>query len=104
MLPGERNETPSMGHVVSGTPGTQDNTVAATVTINPSVLGTIAFTDVSGFFVQDIAVNATAGTFTLTYGGVTTNPLKHTAPAAAAEQSLKTAAGPNLLKASQNVH
>ena len=38
MLPGERNVTPPMGHVISSTPGTLDNTIAATVTIEHSQL------------------------------------------------------------------
>src|SRR5260370_22892993 len=93
MLPAERNETPSTGHVFSGTPGTQANTLAATVTINPSALGTIAFTDVSVFFVQDIPANATAGTVPLTYGGVPTSPLTYNTVAGTVEQATARAAG-----------
>jgi len=60
MLPGERNETPSMGHVISSTPGTLDNTVAATVTIEHSLLSTIGITvdDALHHLVQTISVNA----------------------------------------------
>src|SRR5437879_10556750 len=41
MLPRELNETPAMGSVVSSTQGTSDNTVAATVTINPISVATV---------------------------------------------------------------
>ena len=71
MLPGERNETPSMGNVVSSTPGAPDGSVAATVTIEHSKLGGatgigVAAEDGTGK-VQYISVNATGGTATRIY-------------------------------------
>ena len=69
MLPGERNETPAMGNVISATPGTLDNAVAATITIEHSRLGKIEISAEAGTDnnVQTIAVNAISGTFRLTY-------------------------------------
>ena len=71
MLPGEKNLTPSMGLVITSTPGTLDNTIAATVTIEHSQLATISIEADTGTnnSVQEVAVNATTGTFTLSYNG-----------------------------------
>ncbi|HEX9504623.1 MAG TPA: hypothetical protein VGA62_01335, partial [Acidimicrobiia bacterium] len=90
MLPGERNELPSMGHVVSSTPGTDDNSVAATVTIDPSTIPRIKIDQVKvDHTVQDIEINAIGGTFTLTYDGQTTGSLPFNAPAVDVENQLK---------------
>src|SRR5438132_2807271 len=97
MLPGERNETPSMGNVVSSTPGAPDGSVAATVTIEHSKLGGatgigVAAEDGTGK-VQYISVNATGGTFTLSYGADTTAPLAFDAPRVAVSNALKALPG-----------
>src|SRR5438132_10298822 len=100
MLPGERNETPAMGNVVSSTPGAPDGSVAATVTINPASpppLTPLGHVGVEAELatsnrVQDISVNATGGTFTLSYGtGLlnTTAPLAFDAPSVTVSNALK---------------
>ena len=91
MLPGERNERPNMGNVVSSTPGTLDNSIAATVTIDPSKLKTVdvEFEPGTGQLKQDVAVNATNGTFTLSYGGGTTSALPYNAPAVTVENAIR---------------
>ena len=58
MLPGERNVTPSMGKVVTSTPGTLDGSIAATVTIDHSHSPLIPFIDVS---TESGTTNPTAG-------------------------------------------
>ena len=92
MLPGETNLTPSMGHVISSTPGTLDNSTAATVTIEHSRLATIDIEQEAGTgpAQQDIAVNATSGTFRLSYNGVFTGALAYNAPSVTVENALRT--------------
>jgi len=91
MLPRERNELPAMGHVVSSTPGTPNNTVAATVTVDPSTLAQVGIESMTADnTIQDVIVDAIGGTFTLTYGGMTTLvSLPFNAPAIAVENALK---------------
>ena len=91
MLPGEKNLTPSMGLVITSTPGTLDNTIAATVTIEHSQLATISIeADVgTNNSVQEVAVNATTGTFTLSYNGHTTGALAFDAPSVTVEDALR---------------
>ncbi|HET7129920.1 MAG TPA: hypothetical protein VFJ93_12675, partial [Gaiellaceae bacterium] len=91
MLPGERNETPSMGQVVSSTPGTTNGAVAATVTIEHASLGTIGLSVDAGTSntVQTISVNAISGTFKLTYNGVSTDALAFDAPAVTVQDALR---------------
>src|SRR6185312_4674313 len=92
------------GSVVSATPGTADNSVAATVTIDPSTLGGIVITPRAGTdnTVQEIAINAIGGTFTLSYGGGTTAPLAYNAPAVTVENAIEGLPGINNVKVSQN--
>ena len=94
MLPGERNVTPSMGKVVTSTPGTLDGSIAATVTIDHSHNPLIPFIDVSSENgtknpTQDVAINGTSGTFTLTYKTHTTGALAFNAPAVTVENALR---------------
>ena len=105
MLPGETNLTPSMGHVITGTEAITDSNgnvvTPATITIDPSTLGEVAIREATGITdnsVQDVAVNATGGTFTLTCGGCgsTTPDLAFDAPSVTIENALKTLTGHNL--------
>jgi Ca2+-binding RTX toxin-like protein len=91
MLPGERNQTPAMGHVVSSTPGTLDNSVAATVTIEHSQLATIGLSIDAGTSntVQTISINAISGTYKLRYGAGTTDALAFDAPAVTVQDALR---------------
>jgi len=103
MLPAERNETPSMGAVVSATAGSLDNTTAATITIDPSTLGGVQVTRSADNVVQEIAINADGGTFTLSYnGGTSSGPLAFDAPAIAVQNAIKGLPGVNNVKVAQN--
>ena len=84
-----------MGNVVASTPGAPDGSVAATVTIDPTPLGKVDVEAELGTSntVQDIGLNATGGTFTLTYGGNTTAPLAYDAPSVTVANALKALAG-----------
>ena len=94
LFPGkpEVNLKPSMGIVIAATETPPD--AAATITIDASTLGTI---DVSEFRpggggdneIQEIAVSATSGTFTLTFGGATTAPIRFNASALDLELALE---------------
>ena len=92
MLPGERNETPPMGNVISSTPGTVDNSVAATVTIEgASKLSTVetSIEDGTHNAVQTISINAISGLYKLTYNGVSTPELAFDAPAVTVQDALR---------------
>jgi Ca2+-binding RTX toxin-like protein len=106
MLPGERNETPSMGDVISSTPGAPDGSVPGTVTIDKTTLAQISVQAEAGTSnkIQDIAVNATGGTFTLTYGGNTTVPLAFDAPSVTISDALKALPGIAALLSTPNAY
>ena len=91
MLPGELNQKPSMGLVISATPGAQDGSVAATITINPSQLHHVYVTPDPGssHTIQQLAINAVGGTFRLSYGLDHTGPLAFDAPSVTIENALK---------------
>ncbi|MFN2611440.1 MAG: hypothetical protein ABR507_11310 [Actinomycetota bacterium] len=91
MLPGELNQTPSMGHVISSTPGTLDNTIAATITIEHSLLSKVVISAEPGTSkkTQSIAVDTVSGTMKLTYGAGTTDALAFNAPAVTIEDALR---------------
>src|SRR5207249_1399525 len=90
--------------VVSATPGSQNPTVAATLTIDSSTLGKVNVSSQTGSAntVQTIAVNANGGTFTLSYGGGTSAALPFDAPAVRIENAIKSLPGINDVKVSQN--
>src|SRR5206468_3691781 len=81
---------------VSATPGSPDNSVAATVTIDASPLGKATVTAESGTHqqTQDVAVAATGGSFRLSYDGTHfTAPLAFDAPAVTVENAIKALPG-----------
>ena len=110
MLPGERNITPSMGVVDGATEAITDSdgnvVTPSTITIDPSTLAQVSITQPSGVSdnsVQEIAINAIGGTFTLTCGGCGTTPdLAFNAPAVTIENALKALLGRTDLTVSVN--
>jgi Ca2+-binding RTX toxin-like protein len=105
MLPGEFNQRPSMGDVVSATEAVA--TTPATITIDPSTLTDVVITTtqaggISAVEMQEVEVKATSGTFRLSQNGTTwTSDLAYNASALAVEIALETLCGCDL-SVSQN--